>query len=420
MKLIRLFGNNHAQINWTLADQAVVSASNFFTALVVARYLGIEAFGVFSVVWLIVLFVQSLQIALILMPMLSIGSKKNFYHQVSYYAALWTLQLVFALISAIVAALLAAYGGLLVSTGETGATLALPLALTVIASQLHEFVRRACFMLSKSATALLIDIVRYIGQFTMFYYLFARGYGNLANAFYAVAISALLGLPVVAWQLPMPAWRLAQILAAAKHHWNMSKWLVPSALMQWTSSNFFTLVAGALLGPVAVGAMRAAQNLMGVTHVFFQAMENWATVHASRIYAQYDMARLRVFTHKLLMVSGGTTMLVVLLFAVPSKFWFTLLYGEEYAPYDWLVVCYGAVYVLVAVSAPLRYSLVALENTRSVFFGYAITTIISAIVVYPLITTFGLLGAMLGIFITQVAMLINFIISYRNRVGIVA
>lgn len=391
----------HDQISWTLVDQAVVSASNFLTSLIVARYLGIEAFGVFSVAWLILLFVQSLQIALILTPMLSIGPKTEADQQTDYYASLLPLQMAFALLSALLAALFSVYGGHFSGMNNAGAALALPLALTVAASQLHEFARRVCFARVRPVAALTMDLARYGTQFALFFYLFTNGHGTVANSLYAVATCALLGLAAAARQLPLPSWRSEQVRATAGRHWNMSRWLVPSALMQWTSGNFFTLAAGALLGPLAVGAMRAAQNLMGVTHVFFQALDNWAPVRASRIQAQQGATGLRTFTRKLLLVTGGGTVLAALALAMPAGFWLELLYGGDYKSHSWLVTYYSVAYVLMALNAPFRYTLMALENMRPIFFGYFTATIFSIIGAYPLIGFLGLTGAMIGVVATQ-------------------
>lgn len=404
----------HAHINWTFADQAVVSAANFFTALLIARYLGIEAFGVFSVAWLILLFVQSLQIALILTPMLSIGPKTDAEQQAGYYASLLTMQLGFALLSAALAAVFAVYGGQFVDTGNTGAALALPLAFAVAASQLHEFARRVCYARTRAATALTMDIARYGAQFTLFFYLFTNEHGTVANTVYVIAACALLGLVAAGRQLPLPSWRSDRIRSTAERHWNMSRWLVPSALMQWTSGNFFTLAAGVLLGPATVGAMRAAQNLMGVTHVFFQALDNWVPVRASRIQAQQGMVGLHRFTRKLLLIIGGITTLAALALAMPAEFWLALLYGDEYASYGWLVACYGVAYVLMAMNAPIRYAFMALENTRPMFVGYLAATVFSLVGVYPLIEYFGLAGVMIGIVATQLFLASGLLWSVRE------
>ncbi len=54
---------NH--INWVLADQTMVSGVNFGTGLILARFLGLEEFGSFTLLWMLVLFINSIQFSMI-------------------------------------------------------------------------------------------------------------------------------------------------------------------------------------------------------------------------------------------------------------------------------------------------------------------------------------------------------------------
>lgn len=404
----------HAQVNWTFADQAVVSAANFLTSLIVARLLGVESFGTFSIVWLVLLFVQSLQIALILTPMLSIGPKTLADAAVDYYASVQPLQIGFAIVSGLISAGALCLAGPMLGIGESGPGLAFPLALAVVATQMHEFFRRYCFARSLSSKALHIDLVRYGFQFAAMLYIFNRGQGSVQNTLLAISASAVLGLVVLARDFPALSWQRSHIFKTLVRHWNMSKWLVSSALLQWTSGNFFALAAGAMLGPAAVGAMRAAQNLMGVTHVFFQALDNWAPVRTARIHTENGLLAMRRFTRRMLLFTGVATILAVLVLALPARLWLSLLYGPDYGQYGWLVMLYGLSYFFMALHAPYRYTFVAIEDTRPVFFGYMIAAMFSVIGVYPLLTMFSMHGAMTGIVMTQFILLVSFFVSERK------
>ncbi|MEE2836743.1 MAG: hypothetical protein VYB65_12070 [Myxococcota bacterium] len=58
---------------WALGDQAIASGVTFLTGLLIARLVGPEQFGVFGLLMMVVLFFNSIQYALIVSPMLSIG-----------------------------------------------------------------------------------------------------------------------------------------------------------------------------------------------------------------------------------------------------------------------------------------------------------------------------------------------------------
>src|SRR3989339_1774999 len=74
------FISRYRHMNWALADQAMVSGVNFLTGILLARYLGLEEYGRFTLAWMAVLLCNSFQQAGIIAPMMSIGPKqKNFF-----------------------------------------------------------------------------------------------------------------------------------------------------------------------------------------------------------------------------------------------------------------------------------------------------------------------------------------------------
>ena len=62
---------------WPVADQAVVSGTNFLTNVMLIRFMGLREFGVFALAWMSILFVNSLQNALIVAPMMSISAQQE-------------------------------------------------------------------------------------------------------------------------------------------------------------------------------------------------------------------------------------------------------------------------------------------------------------------------------------------------------
>ena len=75
----------HRHTNWALMDQGMVSGANFLTTILIARHLGIEEFGRFTLAWLVVLFTTSLQMAVVVSPMMSIGPKQDGEHAPAYF-----------------------------------------------------------------------------------------------------------------------------------------------------------------------------------------------------------------------------------------------------------------------------------------------------------------------------------------------
>ena len=117
---------------------------NFLAGILVARYLGIEEFGRYTLAWMVVLFVNSIQHAAINSPMMSIGPKQAEDDAPAYYGAVIFQQLVFG-----ISAFALVWAGVSLSAvlfpEWQVAGLALPLACVTIALQFQDFLRRCFF-----------------------------------------------------------------------------------------------------------------------------------------------------------------------------------------------------------------------------------------------------------------------------------
>ena len=71
--------SNEFQISWNklllIADQVMVSGSNFLLGILLVRSLGLESYGIFAVLWMVILFGLSINHAFITKPILSIVPK---------------------------------------------------------------------------------------------------------------------------------------------------------------------------------------------------------------------------------------------------------------------------------------------------------------------------------------------------------
>lgn len=407
--------SGYRRVTWTVADQAVVSAANFLTGLFVARYAGIGAFGTFSMCWLAVLFMQSLQIATVIQPMLCIGPKQEGGEGEGYYASAFVLQLAFSVLAGLGIYLVLLGGNALGLIEQIGGIVG-PLVVVVFCTQMYEFLRRHAFSNSRPVSAFAMDSLRYgvqtAGLWALFFF---GGYRAVGDILLIIAASAVLGLVLFRSHLPSPRFDTAELRRTAKRHWQMSKWMMASVFLRWNSSgNFFILVAGGVLGPIAVGALRAAQNLIGVTHIFFQAADNFAPVRAAQIYVREGTAGLSPFIRRLTLIGGAVTLAASLALAVPAQFWLGFLFGEEYVPYAHLVALYAAAQFLAALGAPYRYAFLAQENTRHAFFGNVAASLFALLAAYPAIYFFGVTGAVSGAIATQIILLANFVWRYRS------
>src|SRR5688572_14738900 len=184
--------------SWGIADQALISATNFVTMVLLARGLGPAAFGAFSLVYGGMLFVNSLQGALILQPHSVLCAARKGQQYADYTTSTGVAQL----LSATAAALLALTAGI-VSTFAAWPAAHLFFAFTpcIVAWQLHEFVRRVLYDEGRFRAAFANDVIGYGGQTAAIAGLWATQALTPPLALYAITATSLVAAVTGAWQL---------------------------------------------------------------------------------------------------------------------------------------------------------------------------------------------------------------------------
>jgi len=146
---------------WGLCDQALISASNFITTVVLARTLDPTDFGAFTLAYVVIMFTTSLQSALVTQPHNVLGTTYDgtAYRRYTTNTALsqFCLTVILVLI-ALPCAVVARHAGWGI------APLLFPLIPAVAAWQLQEFVRRVFYTERRLKAAFMNDFVSYGGQ----------------------------------------------------------------------------------------------------------------------------------------------------------------------------------------------------------------------------------------------------------------
>ncbi len=385
---------------WALTDQAVVSGTNFLTSVMLLRFMGVREFGVFALAWMSVLFVNSIQSAMIVAPMMSISPKQEEKDRPTYFGAVVFQELLLVFVCFVLV-----FVAIRVFSGFYSRTdlrqIALPLAVSAFAYQLQDFLRRYFFATRQSRRAFLDDALSYLTQLPILFLFHRAGHLNSATALWVMAGTSILGLvPGWFWVEPLDfSWE--QIQAISLRHWRFSRWLGASSILQWTSGNLFLIVAPVYYGAAAAGVLKASQNLMGVTHIWFQGLDNVVPVETARRLREGGIHSMLGYTRSVLLKWGGLTLLFAFVIAVAPGLWLRLIYTPEMAQYGYILRLYALLYVVMFIGAPLRAGLQALEFTAPIFWSYLAMTSFAFAFAIPLTKWLGLSGTMFGLLGTQ-------------------
>jgi O-antigen/teichoic acid export membrane protein len=393
----------------TLADQAFSSASNFLVGLFVARLAGPRQFGAFALAYAVWLAVAGLHRGLITDPLListdSRGGEKSVLGR--GIAAELLLGLGAGAAVALIGAVLVAAGA---STLGGGLIFLAPWLAVLLA---QDYWRWVAFNRGEPAKALLNDVVYTVVQVGVLLIAAQAGHRSAAVALGAWGIGAACGMALGLWQFRVRlafsgGWRYL------RQSWPLGRWLAADFATAYGANQVYQFAVAAILGPVGIGAIRAALNLMGPTHVLLyaggslglpesvKALERSGTRGLDRVVRLVSLAAA---------VGVGAYGLAVGILGGRLMGW---LYGPAFAPFGSLVAIAALQQVVAAIAWGPNLGLKAAKETRRLFGVRVVTACVSITSVVLLANSLGIIGAAWGGVVTVAANVSASWFTYRR------
>lgn len=400
---------------WAVADQMLISGTNFVTMVLMARGLGSAAdFGVFVLVYSILLFCNSLQTALVTQPHNVLGASRGKADYVRYTSstALNQLALVFAL-----ATLVLASWGISVWVGWQDAPLLLAMSVTVIAWQLQEFMRRVLYTERRTASALAIDLLAYGGQTLAILFFWWNGSLTGTVALYAIAVTSAVAALVGGWQLRQSL-ALQYDFEVTKENWHFGKWLAASYIVgNWLSSQLLVFLAAGLLGTWAAGVLRAMHTVFGPMRILAQAISLTLPTKLARTLDSEGTQGFRREVRAAFLTATPLFGLYCLIIVLLSGQILTLAFGDSYQGYGGVLALHTLSafvgYLAIVFAAVLR----ATRHTRQIFRCELCATLVVVPLTGALIPLLGIYGVVLGMIFTDVLLVMLFRWTYRETMA---
>lgn len=400
----------------SFSDQAFCSICNFLTTVVLARALGLEAFGLYTMVWLAIYLAMNLQLGLIVSPMMSIGSKEDGAEADAYYTVVFIHQAAY-----VGAAAIAIFSILKFAAAGTALDgVALPGAASAAAYLTQDFLRRYLFARRRPAAALLIDIVNQGLKLGVLAALWHVGSISVAHALWAVAAAAAVSAGFGLFMSGPFLWKRKVFADVTRRQWHSARWLVLTGSVQWALSYSGLLVTAGLFGPRILGALRAAQSLLAVMNVVREALENVVPPLAGDAFAKAGLAGLR----QTLARATGFALLIgisaVLGLSLFGPWLLHRIYGGEILEFDWLIGWYSLIVPLTLVNVVLGCAFRALERTRPLFLATLAAACFNLLAVYPAALVFGVAGLIAVTILSELTTLIVLAVLVARTSGLMS
>jgi O-antigen/teichoic acid export membrane protein/thymidylate kinase len=397
--------------SWGVADQGLISATNFVTMVLLARGLGPASFGAFSLVYGALLFANGIQGALILHPHSVLSAARIGRDYRDYTASTGVAQL---LLSA-AAVLLAAAVGCVSALAQWPLTPTIfALAPCIIAWQAHEYVRRVLYDERRLRGAFWNDAVCYGGQTMAVAGLWAMEALTAPLALWAMAAASAAAAAVGARQIRTSLTGRVSLPLLAEN-WRLGKWLTGAEVGYWASSQTYLYLTGLLVGSAAAGVMRAAYVIFGPVRILGFFLRAVLPNSFARALAGDGKAAMHEQVKSVWSGVAPLTAAYCLLAAVFADPLVRVLYGNQFAGHSRVVALYAVFAFVALMTSVITSALRAGRLARHLFISQLWATALALPVGWVLIAHLGIEGAVVGMILTNLVVGLSNYLAYRRE-----
>jgi len=401
---------------YALADQGLISGSNFVVSILLARWLTRDGYGAYAVAFGIFVLLTVLYLSVVLEPMsVFAGTYKD--NLRGYLRGLLRMHFV---LCGILSAGLAVWAYVSYRVDPHSALPAALLGVTIASPLVLVFalVRRAFYLELTPASAALGALVYFSVVMGGLFLAYQRGWLSAFSAFLVLGAAALFTSLVLLrhlWANLKPGTGRIAFSEICKEHWRYGQWALIANVASWVPAYLFYPLLSHFSGLVQSAQLRALMNLAAPMQQAQTAMALLFLPYASRMRGEGGDREAAKLNRKItaLTVFFALGYWAVMVFF--SRTVFSLLYSGKYMEVIGQVpfVALGA--ILWAASFGPTVVLRALQSPRLVFIAYAVATGLSLIVGIPATHRYGLWGAILGINVSDLLSLVLMMYLLRRR-----
>jgi len=385
-----------------LFDQAIVSGASFASTVIVARWTVPDQLGTYSIGISVLLAALAIQGAVISLP-----------YTIQCYDTAQAPEeragsslLQSCLLSAVFVLILAASGAALRASGAHPdlATMALALAATIPFALLREFARRVAFAHLRLAQTVLLDGSAATIQLGTLHWIGRNGWMSAATASLALGVGCA---PAAAMWVYVSrseiTFRRSQLGAAISRSWGLGKWLLGSQialLVQGYAANWLLAVIG---GTVTTGIYAASMSIVSVANPLILGLSNILMPRAVLALNEGGPNKLwRQSVSDAVLLGLTMAAFCVTIMMVGQNVMQMLYHGAAFEGQQYLLTILAAAFLASSLGMPASNALASMERTREIFRVISGVAVLTVLLVWPLTTAWGLVGAASGVLLGNI------------------
>lgn len=389
-----LFGRIKAlserRATWVLVDQAVVSLGNFLTSNQIARHMPAKDYGVFSLLLETILYLNSLQAALIIYPMTVRGATDRNHLGRLAMGSLWlTLCLLPILGIATAFSVHRVEGTMFMAISAVGA---------LLLWQMQETTRRALISDLRFADAVWGDAVSYLGQAAFVFVAAQLGKLNLNLAFLGMGITSAAAMMLQAFQIGLKPISISQVKDVVRDFWVLGRWMLLSNAGAVVSSLGYWYVLQASHGDEACAIFGAIVNMLKLANPIMSSMANLIVPAVARESATHGLRAARRIALRYIGFGAALLAPYFALLLIFPHWMLQRFYGvnSPYADYSQWLRLFVLNYMVAYIAQTIGSWLAGLQHSKLGFHTQLVNVIVTLAVGLPLTYKYGVRGLVFG------------------------
>jgi O-antigen/teichoic acid export membrane protein len=390
-----------------ILDQGLISGSNFWISVLLARWLVPEQYGAYALAFAVFLLVSLVYQALLLEPMSVFGSSTYRDRPREYLGTLLGIHVALGSATFFLLGLSAWVVRAFESGGLSGAIAGAAIASPCV---LLFWLARGAFYLKLAPVPAVAGSSFYcLVVLSVLYPVYRSGLLSPFTAFLLMALGALATSGFLLARLK-PMIRLGtsdpSLADIGRKHWTYGRWALAAYFAMWVPGNIYYLLLPSFSGMADSAALKALLNLTLPVGQTFGALSLLFLPYAARIQGEVGTASVERLTRRIAWLFGGGGIaywMLVLLFQEPVL---RFLYGGKYLDLAHFLpwVALGSIFWCITYAPVI--GLRAMQAPASVFFTYSVSAVIAVAIGIPAVWLFGLPGAVFSIALLSLAALV--------------
>jgi O-antigen/teichoic acid export membrane protein len=383
---------------FAVLDQGLFSGANFLANILLARWLSVEEYGVFTLAFSMLLLLAAFHTAILTEPMLVFGASRyagrfNVYLGLLLYGH-FAVVFVIALIIGAVALVFWQLSSLQLARSLTGLAIVSPfLLLTWLARRAFYVILKSQWAAAGSAVYLIITVAGIyaldrLDRLTSSSTLAVMGVAGLVASF------MLLLILKPKWKLNGSKQTVKEILA---DHWRYGRWAVGSSVLSSSYSTVNYIVITAYLSLGGVATLKAVYNLVAPAYRVFVTLTLLLVPWSAGRVRKNGSGFLTKDAMRISISMGATAALYFLLMVMAGPTIMDLLYAGKYSEYAWLIPYIALMQLFASLGGGVHVVLRATGRSDLVFTVYLISCCLSILGNLALVSLFGFGGAAVGV-----------------------